>query len=155
MNRYITRYALAALEFGPTIMADLLANISPEKLDQPAGEDRFTPREIIAHLADWEPIFRTRIMSGVENDGAKVVVYDEGVRAIEQGYGLADITESIEKFKASRAETLEMVKGLTEEQVAHSLDHPELGPVAVSAYIWTIIGHDTYHIEQLTKLLEK
>ncbi len=153
MNRHITPYGYSALAFGPEIVADLLARLAQDVLTQPTGEDRFTPTEAIAHLADWEPIFQHRLRTGVTSDGAPVEVYDESVRAIEEGYATAQIQESIAKFRAERAKTLDYVKSLTEEQLAHTISHPELGPITISAYIWTMIGHDTYHIEQLVKVL--
>ena len=153
MNRHITPYGYRALAFGPEIVADLLSRLPEDVLTQPTGEDRFTPTEAIAHLADWEPIFQQRLSAGVNSDGAEIEVYDESVRAIEQGYANTELQESIAKFQEERAKTLEYVKSLTEEQLAHTISHPELGPITVAAYTWTMVGHDTYHIEQLVKVL--
>ena len=122
-------------------------------LTEPTGPNRFTPTEAVAHLADWEPIFQARLRTGGETNGGLIEVYDESVRAIEKGYATTEVQEALAIFREERMKTLEYVKSLSDEQLAHTITHPELGPVTVSAYAWTIIGHDVYHIEQLIAVL--
>lgn len=153
MGQHVTRYFFAALEFAPTIIKELIERLEISSLTVPTGPDRFTPQEAVAHLADWEPIFQARLRKGVETNGGLIEVYDESVRAIERGYATTDVQEALAIFREERIKTIEYVKSLSDEQLAHTITHPELGPVTVAAYAWTIIGHDVYHIEQLVAVL--
>lgn len=54
-------YLLPSIEFGPAILRRLFTLLPEDQLDVSLEEGRFTPRQVIAHLADWEPIMRQRI----------------------------------------------------------------------------------------------
>ena len=145
MNAYLIR----ALTFGPEILGELIHRISPEKVDTKADPARFSPREVIAHMADWEPIFLGRLQQAVNEPGSTIIGIDEGVRSIEVGYATKDIKESIAGFRANRAKTLEFLNSLTKEQWTSKFLHSELGEISVYDYANTMGSHDVYHIEQL------
>ena len=54
-------YLFPGLEFGPRIVARLVEQIPAARYDERTNPSRFTLREAVAHLADWEPILRDRI----------------------------------------------------------------------------------------------
>ncbi len=153
MNPHITHYFFKGLSYGPEVVADLVNRLPAEALVNPTHEDRFTPIEVVAHLADWEPIFQARIRSAVENPGATVQGYDEGERAIELDYAGQDIQASLAAWKASRAVSIAYFGSLSAEECTREMNHSELGPITAIAYAWTMIGHDMYHVEQLLAVL--
>jgi uncharacterized damage-inducible protein DinB len=140
------RYTLQTLE-------RIVALIPADRWDQHRYADRFTPREVLAHLADWEPILQERIRGGVEEEGFVITPYDEGERAIAQNYQAQDPQESLQRFRASREQTIELIKGLSEEQLRRALWHPEIGGMQVADIIAMITGHDAYHLDQLSEYL--
>jgi len=72
-------YLYPALSATPDIFSQIIAKVPTDKLDVPTHEGRFTPREVIAHLADWEVILREeRIVAPVQSPGKSVNAYDEG-----------------------------------------------------------------------------
>ena len=75
-------YLLPALPMGPVIVARLLEEIPHARLDEAMQEGRFTAREVIAHLADWEPIMRERILLARDAPGATIAVLDESEMAV-------------------------------------------------------------------------
>ena len=145
-------YLLPVLEFGPCIMRRLVQQMPPERLDRPSAPDRFTPREVIAHLADWEPIMLARIHQAIENQGSTLTVYDEGEMAIAHRYAESNLTQQLELFAAHRKATAEYLRQLPEDLYENVVIHPERGKLTVKDQAWTLIGHDMYHIEQLTSV---
>jgi hypothetical protein len=146
-------YILVALEAGPVIVERLLGAISPDRLDSPTHADRFTPREVLAHLADWEPIMRDRIRQAVEEPDSTITPIDEGDRAAEQNYAAWDIGETMANWKAERAKTLAYVRSVPGDRWHDPITHPERGPVSAADLTSMIVGHDTYHVEQLSAVL--
>ncbi len=147
-------YLFPALEASPDIFASLISRIPAEKLDTATHAGRFTPRQVIAHLADWEHILREeRIVTPVSIPGSPVNAYDEGERAIERNYDATDVQEQIALFRAERMKTIEVLKGLSRVQLASTMIHPERGVSSVNDLANTMVGHDVYHIKQLTDLL--
>lgn len=145
----VNYYLFRALGFTPTILADSLRRMTEAKWDIRPDPDRFTPREVIAHMADWEPIMRARIQSGVDQPGSTVYGLDEGVIAIERDYAHQDVESNIAKFIAERAITIEYLKGLSDDQWASHFIHSEIGRVTAYDYANTMVCHDVYHVEQL------
>lgn len=146
---WMNTYLLPALEFGPQIMRRIIGLIEPSKLDVPSEPGRFTPREVIAHLADWEPIMLARIHTAVNSPGAKIESYDEGAMAVEHDYAHSDVREQLRKFAADRMQTVAFVRSLTKDDWGKTAVHPERGEQTALDLAHLLNGHDTYHIEQL------
>jgi hypothetical protein len=146
-------YLLPSIELGPRIVARLLDQLPPERLDEAVDPDRFTAREVFAHLADWEPIMRERIRTAVASPGAVIPAYDEGQMAIDHRYAQTDPREQAELFARERAATAELLRGLRDEDWSKSVQHPERGRQSAEDLANLLLGHDLYHIEQLTQWL--
>jgi len=147
-------YLISALQLGPVVVARLVDRIPEDRLDVAAEEGRFTPRQVVAHMADWEPIDRDRIASGLSNPGGPIEAFDEMDMAIERRYELSDVAERCELLARERDKTVELVRGQKTDDWEKSVVHPERGSMSVSDLCNLIIGHDMYHIEQLTASLE-
>jgi hypothetical protein len=146
-------YLLSALEAAPMIFERLLTHIPGTRIDEKLDPERFSPREVMAHLADWEPIFRERMRTAVEAPGSPIEAFDEGQRAIEGRYAESDPRERLLEFGHARRRTLELLRRLSREEMARTMVHPERGELSVYDYANMMIGHDTYHVEQLTRYL--
>src|ERR1051325_10966181 len=97
-------YLFKVLEAGPRTLQCLIKMVPVEKMDVPTHPDRFTPREVICHLADWEPISRGRMHTAQATPGAEVPDIDEVQRALDQGYTNWDPSETADLFIERRAE---------------------------------------------------
>lgn len=147
-------YILHGLEATPGMFRKLVSKLTPDQIDAPTAPDRFTPREIIAHLADWESILRDeRMARAVREPGCTIRAYDEVVRAEELGYRSMDVGQQLDKFAAERVRTIAFLQGLTPAQQASTFVHPEAGEFTVAEFAAALLGHDVYHLEQLTGIL--
>lgn len=147
-------YIIHGLRATPEILRKLLELIPLDQIDMPTHPDRFSPREVVAHLADWEAILRDeRMARAVREPGCVIAPYDESIRAIEQGYSTSDISIQLARFAAERARTVAFIESLTEEQRQIEFMHPERGPTTVGEHAAGMLGHDVYHIEQLMDVL--
>lgn len=147
-------YLIQGLRLSPVALARLLGAIPVGQYDLAREAGRFTPREVIAHLADWEPILRGRIQQGAAHSGAAIETYDESARALEQNYAGCDVREATNRFRAEREHTVAVVEALSPADLAKTILHPERGPLTVADLAEMILGHDVYHIEQLSAYLE-
>lgn len=144
-------YLFPGLEFGPRIVERLVAQIPAARYDEQTNPERFTLREAIAHLADWEPILRARIEKAIVEPDSPVAGIDEGIRAEEQGYGSWDVTEQLAVFRQERAKTIGYLRGLAAEDWSRAIVHNEKGRQTVSDQANQLLGHDLYHIDHLTE----
>ncbi|MFI5386013.1 MAG: DinB family protein [Fimbriimonadales bacterium] len=146
-------YLLPCLNFGPVVIQRLVARIAEPDLDKPLSENRFSPREIVAHLADWEPILRGRIRAAVEAPGSTIQVYDEGRMAIDHDYANTDIQEQSRLLRREREKTADYARSLNIEELKRTVTHPERGLMSAEDLVGMLLGHDMYHVEQLSEYL--
>lgn len=141
-------YSLA-LEHTPSILKEIFSLRLDMNVTAPTGPDRFSPLEVVAHLADWEVIFRGRIELALAQPGATATLYDEGERAAELNYAAADLHDELSKFTEERGKTVQLLRSLTPEQWKSTFQHPEKGTLTVQDQVTMLLGHDLYHVEQL------
>ena len=146
-------YLLPVLEHSPLIFERILESTPQNRWDEHTQPHRFSLREALAHMADWEPIIRGRIEAGVANPGAEVQGIDEGERAIEKGYKEWDPRESVATFKKERAITAEFLRNLKPKQWDSYVMHNERGRLGTYDHANMLLGHDLYHIEHATQYM--
>ncbi len=147
-------YLFPGLNAAPRVLDYLLHQIPMAKMDEPTHPMRFTPREVIAHMADWEEILLERIKLTVNAPGSEIFGIDEGVRATELGYSKWDWERQIEVFTKCRAKTVAYLESLTQEQWGHFSVHNEKGELSADDQANMLLGHDLYHIDQLIEVLQ-
>jgi hypothetical protein len=147
-------YLLPTLEFGPLIMRRLLHRIPETRWDEPGPDERFSPREIIAHLADWEPILLGRMKTGLATPGAAIEAYDEVQWARDHNYGSTNPWQQVDLYIERRRETAEYLRSLDGDDWEKTVTHPERGMLTTYDQANLLLGHDLYHIEQLSAYME-
>ena len=143
------RYLLIDLESAPDVLAKLLGGVTGSAWDKRPDPERFTLREVVAHLADWDVVFLGRLLQTRDSDNALLQGLDEGQVAIDNDYTHADPAECLARYKAGRAETAALLRELTPEQWARGANHTELGPITLEAQAALIAFHDGYHRQQV------
>ena len=152
MPPYVRKYLIDhALNASPGIIARFCANIPDAIADQDQGPDYFTLREVLAHLADWEPIWLERIQRIVQEDSPVLPNIDEGEMAELNGYTTTPVEVSLEKFTSGRSALVEYLQSLPSEAFARSGIRPEIGTITIKDIATIVLAHDTYHIAQLAR----
>ena len=114
---------------------------------------RFTLREAVAHLADWETVFRHRIERIVNEDEPELPNIDEGQRAIDNEYEKTDWREQLDLFTVRRAEMVKYLVGLPLEAWHRTGLRPEIGRISVVDLAQLMVLHDLYHLRQAREYL--
>jgi uncharacterized damage-inducible protein DinB len=146
-------YLLPSVEFGPAVLKSLIDRIPASRFDERLSEDRFTLREVVAHLVDFEPIFRGRMESAYKTPGITVEPKDEGQMAIDHDYASQDVHENLKKLIEERAKSAAFLKSIPVEAFRTPLVHPHMGQMYLEDYANMLLGHDMYHLEQITQYL--
>ena len=142
-----------AIEHTPTILRRLLDDVRPERYAERLAEDRFTLVEMVAHMADWEDLFLDRMRLAYEQPGSTVLLYDEGQRAIEKRYAERDIQHELDVFENRRRDTVDFLRNLAPDDWGRIFVHPERGELTIQDQVTMLLGHDLYHVEQVTQYL--
>ena len=142
-------YLLLDLECAPAVLARLLADVTdPAAWDRRPDPDRFTLREMVAHLADWDGVFLGRMTQTRDEENAALRGLDEGQVAIDHDYAHADPQECLMRYEAGREKIVAFLRALSPEQWGRVGTHTEVGPISLETQAVLIAVHDGYHRQQ-------
>ena len=147
---HVRYYLLAGLEATPELLEAALDGLSDEEVDRRPDPQRFTLREMIAHLADFEAIFAERMRRTRDEDQPTLPGYDEGQLVIEHDYAHADWRAKLAEFGQGRARTLALLRGLPPDAWDRVAHRTEIGPLTLEGQAILVAAHDMYHLRQAT-----
>lgn len=148
-------YIAAGLDNTPLTLAALVSRFpgnDPIWETRPSP-DRFSLREIVAHLADWEEIWRGRFEPTVNEEHPLLLRPDPDRRAEEQGYSRAEPVECLARFQERRAALTGWLRSLPEETWARTAHLDRLGDVPLVGLAALALSHDSYHLRQVAEWL--
>ncbi len=151
---YAQSYLFAALESTPILLAGALTGLTDAEADFRPDPARFTLREVLAHLADWDPIFSERLTRMQGEDHPTLPGYDEGAKAIEHDYVSSDWREQLALFTERRRTLTAQVRAFSPEDWPRTADRPEIGVLSMQDLTMLIPLHDIYHLRQVREWRE-
>lgn len=137
---------------GPRI-SELVNTIGERRMNEPRAPGKWSPREILIHLADCELAFGFRYRQTLALDNHTVQPFDQDLWA--KTYASYNAKQALETFTALRNWNLALVRSLTPEQLAKSCVHPERGEETLRMLIEISAGHDLNHLPQLQEIAAK
>jgi hypothetical protein len=141
---------LPILSATPAKLASLVETIGPEKTGQPPAPGKWSPREILCHLADCEIAFGFRLRQTLAEDHHVIQPFDQDLWATPYaGFGAE---EALAAFIALRRWNLLLVQAVLPEAADKPATHPERGTMTFMTIVETIAGHDLNHLSQLERL---
>ena len=155
LPKHARDYLVTGMEAAPWVLRAILAGIAPDdpRWDARRDPERFTLREITAHLADWEMIFLDRLKRTRSENQPILQGLDEGKLVIDGDYAHADPAACLQRYAEGRARMLAFARSLGAEEWARSGTHTDLGMVTIEAQLVHISGHDGYHLLQAMQWL--
>lgn len=147
------RYLLIDLASAPDVLGRMLDGTDPSVYDRRPDPDRFTLREVIAHLADWDKVFLGRMTQTRDTENPTLQGIDEGQVAVDNDYAHLDPAESLARYKANRVALVAFLQALTPAQGERAGNHTELGPITLMTQAILAAVHDGYHREQVVAWL--
>jgi len=134
-------------------LAQLIEGVSTSELRRRPAPDKWSVREIIAHLADGEIVggFRVRFILG--SPGSPVVAYDQDKWVTSGHYDKRDPQKSVELFRVLREANLALLESLEPDEWKRYGMHSERGKESIEHIVRMFAGHDVNHLRQIEKIL--
>lgn len=147
--------ACAVLERTPATLGAWLTGLPEGWTRANEGPETWSAFDVVGHRIDGEEtdwIPRARII--LERPGDRRFVPFDRFRHLRDSRTL---DERLEVFGALRAENLATLRGwnLSQEQLALTGMHPELGPVTLAQLLATWVAHDLDHLMQIARVMGK
>jgi uncharacterized damage-inducible protein DinB len=158
LNKRIRSRLVDALSGTPTVVSMLLVNVPMHSplWDYRASPDRFSLREVLAHLADYDTIWLEYLTAALSssNGPVEVTAYETEDRATEYDYAHGIPSEALAAFTTTRQKWVTLLPALEdgawETQGVYS---PRHGLRTVEELATQCLAHDGYHTRQIAEYL--
>jgi hypothetical protein len=131
-------------------LASLLDAIGPEKAELAPAPGKWSPAEIVCHLADCELAFAFRLRQTLAEENHVVQPFDQDKWAAT--YGGIPASEALDVFSALRGWNLKLIGAALPAAANRPVTHPERGAMTFGDIVATMAGHDLNHLAQLQKI---
>lgn len=154
MSPYIRTYLMQSIAGNARVFAHLLNDLPADdaRWDARVDPERFTLREIVAHLTDFDAVMRERFERMIREDHPELPNWDEDAAAAHYStrdpqHGLASLLESRETLGA-------WLEGLSDDEWRRDGSRPGVGKFSVEEGAALLLAHDAYHLQQVTAWLD-
>ena len=131
----------------PVTLNNLLNQIGAERAKTPAAPGKWSPAEILCHLADCELVFAYRLRQTLAEDAHVIQPFDQDKWAVNYSGTTGD--EVLVLFTALRKWNLSLIHKSLPTAADSVVTHPERGTMTFGTIVETMAGHDLNHIAQL------
>jgi uncharacterized damage-inducible protein DinB len=128
-------------------LARLLAAIGPKRATDPPAPGKWSPREILCHLADTELVFAYRLRQALAEDHHVIQPFDQDLWA--RRYASFDADAALAMFSSARGWNLTLIRSLNPADSSRPVTHPERGTMTLWTLVETMGGHDINHLNQI------
>jgi hypothetical protein len=141
---------LAVLPATPARLKALAQKIGPAKITTPPAPGKWSPRDVLCHLADCETVFAFRLRQTLAEDHHVIQPFDQDKWATP--YSTVDANEALAAFSILRRWNLLLIDSALPKHAGKTVTHPERGAMTFATIVETMGGHDLNHIAQLERI---
>jgi DinB superfamily len=139
---------IAQYRDGYRAVAESLLRITPEELDAHPGEGRWSPREVVHHLADGEMSAALRLRLILAEDRPTIQGYDQNEFARRLHYDRPH-ESSLELFRYAREATAELLELMSPADWLREATHSQAGAFGAERWLQIYAGHAHKHARQI------
>lgn len=123
---------------------DFLKSIPEASGDYRYADDKWSIRQVIAHMIDAERVFAYRALRFSRNDQTKLPGFEENDWATNANAENRKLYKLIEEFNNVRASTVDLFASFNQEMLARKGSANKV-EMSVNAIGFVIVGHETHH----------
>jgi hypothetical protein len=131
-------------------IANKLQMIGPDRVSVPHAPGKWSPAEIVCHLADCEIAFAFRLRQTLAEDHHVLQPFDQEKWAAPY-IGIA-VKDAFAAFTALRTWNLLLIGKTLATSASKPVTHPERGAMTFQTIVETMAGHDLNHLAQLKRI---
>lgn len=140
---------------GPELLAVILTGVYGEEIDFTTAPEKWSIRQITAHVADAEMVAAQRFRSVIAEDQPRLNAFDQDAWCKNLDYARRQPKQSLESFRRMRAENYELLKALPEAAFDRSGVHSERGAITLRQLLDTLADHAESHARQMQAIREE
>ena len=136
----------------PKRVKKLIRGLSEKQLARRPAPDKWSIKEVIAHLADGEVIIGSRVRFVAAQDRPPLVGYDQDAFVERLAIEREKTDELLDAWAAVRAVNVRLLQRLPKEAFARISLHSERGEESIESMTTMYAGHDRIHEDQIARI---
>lgn len=134
---------------GAELIAVATTGASNQELDFVPAPGKWSARQIVCHLSDFEMVGGIRIRQVLSDENPTLQGHDEKLWAEHLDHKRRKISLAVEGFRRTRAENYDLLKDLPEEAFQRRGTHNERGPLTLLDLLRGYAEHAENHARQI------
>ena len=137
----------------PQTVRELVSGRSADELSRRPQGDFFSLRENVLHLRDIDVEgYEPRILRVLSEEHPFLSDIDGAKLAAERDYNAQPLAPALEAFAASRARSVERLRGLSETELERTAELEGVGRVTLRELLQRWLEHDAGHVKEMEAL---
>lgn len=128
-----------------------VGRMSPALWNQPWQPGKWTLRQILVHVTQWEMIFGIRLLCGLSMPGFAIQSIDQD--NLMERTARIDGPTAFAAFEGSRRMSLGLIQGVSPADRGITMSHPEYGTISANDVIVQMAGHGIHHLIQIQSVV--
>ncbi len=141
LSRLIDQYAE-----GPKLLRDAVAGMTAEQLKARPVAGKWSTLEVVAHIADAEPLYADRIKRIVAENEPVLFKIDPDQFVARLAYDRRDVETELALITALRAHMVPILRSLPPSDFQRIGRHSEDGPLTLETILQRIANHIPHHL---------
>jgi hypothetical protein len=131
---------------GPRTLRQAVAGMTREQLLARPVAGKMSTLEVVAHLADFEPVFADRMKRVLTHDRPALMAADENLFLAKLAYQERDLEEELAIIETTRSQMARILRTMGDEVLGRVGVHSERGERSVEQLLTGATGHITHHL---------
>ena len=132
---------------GPQKLRDALTRMTPEQIDAAPVPGKWSTRQVVCHLADFEPVYADRMKHVIAEDQPTFAGGFHQQFAEHLAYDSRDIEEELTLIDAVRNQMSRILRSLPSEAFERTGIHSVEGAMTLKSLLERITKHIPHHIQ--------
>ncbi len=134
---------------GPEMLRQAVAGMPQGQLDARPIPGKWSIREVVCHIADYEPVYADRMKRVIAENEPVISGGSPDAMAARLAYGSRDIEEELALIELVRKQMARILRALQPEDFQRRGIHDKRGPTTLAELVERITGHIPHHAARI------
>ena len=132
---------------GPELLRESIAGMTGVELDAAPVPGKWSTRQVICHLADFEPVYADRMKRVIAEDSPMILGGNPDLFASRLAYAERDLEEELQLITAVRRHVGRILHTISPSDFERQGIHSESGPISLETLLRNITRHIPHHVQ--------
>ena len=138
---------LKQYEHGPNLLKAAIAGVREDQFDQTPVPGKWSIRQVVCHIADFEPVYADRMKRVLVEDNPTMFGGDPDVFAAGLHYEKRSVHDELDLISIVRRQMAVILRNTDIEDFQRTGVHSEAGPLTLETLLERITRHIPHHVK--------